>query len=53
MSDETIDKRLDEACTPIYIFNNTKIKSAVKRNLLLIDQSDLANVHQSFKSLRY
>ncbi len=47
MSDETIDKRLDEACCPpIYVFNNTKIESAVKRNLLLIDANDLKNVHQ-------
>ena len=46
MSDEKIDKKLDQACTPIYVFNNTKIESAVKRNLLLIDANDLKNVHQ-------
>ena len=45
MSDN-IDQKLNEACTPIYVFNNTKIESAVKRNLLLIDANDLKNVHQ-------
>jgi len=45
MSDK-IDQKLDEAFTPIYVFNNTKIESAVKRNLLLIDTNDLKNVHQ-------
>jgi hypothetical protein len=45
MSDE-IDKKLDEACTPIYFFNNIKIESAIKRNLLLIDASDLKNIHE-------
>ena len=46
MSNETIDQKLNQACTPIYVFNNTKIESAVKRNLLLIDANDLKNVHQ-------
>jgi len=45
MSDN-INQKLNEACTPIYVFNNTKIESAIKRNLLLIDTSDLKNVHQ-------
>lgn len=44
MSDN-INQKLNEACTPIYVFNNTKIESAIKRNLLLIDTSDLKNVH--------
>ena len=46
MSDK-INQKLDEACCPpIYVFNNTKIESAVKRNLFLIDANDLVNVHQ-------
>ncbi|WP_434658550.1 hypothetical protein [Sulfurimonas sp. NW9] len=43
---DSIDRRLDEACTPIYIFNNQKIEAAVRRNAHLIDANDLENVHR-------
>lgn len=44
MSSE-IDKKLDEACAPVYLYNNKKIEETVKRNLSLIDSDDLENVH--------
>ena len=42
---KNLEEKLDEVCIPKLIFNNQKIEDAVERNVLLIDKSDLENIH--------